>query len=244
MILCLACFFHTVQHFVCKNASVCKHSSIYYHCFVWLGFAVVVVFIKNNQQPLFCSICIIFYNLQKRSTDLLFHLCCTKYVWFKYNLGQKYQAPQVRPDWGSKSWPPDHDSTFHVTETPDLTTSHQWPLNPWVITFLSKPIPASKHQLFVSSYRWLYWNNFRRIPSNILHCIFLLYWITPNYKHWCQLLIMVNHLCTDILTNTEQSWTVPWVHTGHSLQPQFISSCLFAILVATFWLEKRIKCAL
>ena len=43
---------------------------------------------------------------------------------FKYDLGQKYQAPQVRPDRGSNSWPPDHDSTFHVTETPALTT---WP---------------------------------------------------------------------------------------------------------------------
>ena len=41
---------------------------------------------------------------------------------FKYDLGQKHQAPQVQPDWGSNSWPPDHDSTFHVTETPALTT--------------------------------------------------------------------------------------------------------------------------
>ena len=45
-----------------------------------------------------------------------------QYFWFKYDLGQKYQAPQVRPDWGSNSWPPDHDRTFHVTETPALTT--------------------------------------------------------------------------------------------------------------------------
>ena len=42
----------------------------------------------------------------------------------KYDLGQKYYAPQDRPDQGSNSWPPDHDSTFHVTETPALTT---WP---------------------------------------------------------------------------------------------------------------------
>ena len=46
------------------------------------------------------------------------------YFWLKYDLGQKYYAPQVRPNWGSKSLPPDHDSTFHVTETPALTT---WP---------------------------------------------------------------------------------------------------------------------
>ena len=43
-----------------------------------------------------------------------------------YDLGEKYYiyTPQVRPDQGSNSWPPDHDSTFHVTETPALTT---WP---------------------------------------------------------------------------------------------------------------------
>ena len=41
---------------------------------------------------------------------------------FKYNLGQKYYAPQVQPDRGSNSWPPDHDSTVHVTEIPALTT--------------------------------------------------------------------------------------------------------------------------
>ena len=43
-------------------------------------------------------------------------------LWF--DLGQKYRTPQVRPDRGSNSCPPDHDSTFHVTETPALTT---WP---------------------------------------------------------------------------------------------------------------------
>ena len=48
-------------------------------------------------------------------------LCC---IWFKYDLGQKYFTPQVRPEQCSNSWPPDHDSIFHVTETPALTT---WP---------------------------------------------------------------------------------------------------------------------
>ena len=33
-------------------------------------------------------------------------------------------APLVRPDRGSNSWPPNHDSTFHVPEMPALTT---WP---------------------------------------------------------------------------------------------------------------------
>ena len=45
-----------------------------------------------------------------------------KYFWFKYDLGQKFHAPQVRPDRGSNSRPPDHDSIFHVTETPAQTS--------------------------------------------------------------------------------------------------------------------------
>ena len=40
------------------------------------------------------------------------------YFWLKYDLGQKYYAP----DLGSNSWPPDHDSTLHVTDTAALTT--------------------------------------------------------------------------------------------------------------------------
>ena len=35
-----------------------------------------------------------------------------------------YYAPQVQTDRCLNSRPPDHDSTFHVTETPALTT---WP---------------------------------------------------------------------------------------------------------------------
>ena len=45
------------------------------------------------------------------------------FILFKHDLGQKYQATQVQPKQGSNSWPPDHDSTFHVTETPALATS-------------------------------------------------------------------------------------------------------------------------
>ena len=60
------------------------------------------------------------------------------YFWFKYNLGQKYWAPQVQPDRCSNSWPPDHDSTLHVTETPALTT---WPS----VTLLGKSYHCDKH---------------------------------------------------------------------------------------------------
>ena len=42
-------------------------------------------------------------------------------------------------DWGSKSWPPDHDSTFHVTEMPALTT---WP--PVTSTWLANAIWIGK----------------------------------------------------------------------------------------------------
>ena len=48
--------------------------------------------------------------------------CESRYFWFKYDSGQKDYTPRDRPDRGSNSWPPDHDSTFHVTDTPALTT--------------------------------------------------------------------------------------------------------------------------
>ena len=47
--------------------------------------------------------------------------------WFKYYLGQKYYAPHVRRDRGSNSWPPDHDSTFHFTETPPFVRNQNVP---------------------------------------------------------------------------------------------------------------------
>ena len=68
------------------------------------------------------------------------------YWWIKYDLGQKYYAPQVRPDWGSNSWPPDHDSTFHITEMPALTT---WPsmispdLQSWMIAKIEESVVCS-----------------------------------------------------------------------------------------------------
>ena len=43
-------------------------------------------------------------------------------VWFKYDLEQKYYAPQVRPEQGLNSQPPDHEGSLHVTKTPALTT--------------------------------------------------------------------------------------------------------------------------
>ena len=45
-----------------------------------------------------------------------------RYFWFKYDLAQKYYAHKVWPNRGSNSWPPDHDSTSHVTEMTALTT--------------------------------------------------------------------------------------------------------------------------
>ena len=70
------------------------------------------------------------------------------YFWFKYDLGQKYYAPQVRPDQGSNSWHPDHDNTFHVTETPAL--GRQWlPLQ------LSSSYDHTK-QVFVGSSNLVY----------------------------------------------------------------------------------------
>ena len=42
----------------------------------------------------------------------------------KYDLDRRAMDPKFKPDWGSNSLPSDHDSTFHVTETPALTI---WP---------------------------------------------------------------------------------------------------------------------
>ena len=45
--------------------------------------------------------------------------------WIKYQLDRSTMHPwhhKFDPDWGSNSWPPDHDRTFHVTEMPSLTT--------------------------------------------------------------------------------------------------------------------------
>ena len=64
------------------------------------------------------------------------------YFWFKYDLGQKYYATQVRPDRGLNSWPPDHDSTLHVTDMSALTTQPS-------VTSSSFPLQADPH------YRWI-----------------------------------------------------------------------------------------
>ena len=58
---------------------------------------------------LFVSTGIDSFNVIRRKFIIYMFGSCT-------TLGQKYYAPQVRPNWGSNSWPPDHDSTFHVTE--------------------------------------------------------------------------------------------------------------------------------
>ena len=60
--------------------------------------------------------------------------------WLKYDLGQKYYAPQVRPDRGSNSLPPDHESTFNVIETPALAT---WPS----VTSAENPVYVSLRSL-------------------------------------------------------------------------------------------------
>ena len=39
---------------------------------------------------------------------------------------ERLRTEVLRTSSGSNSWPPDHDSTFQVTETPALTTHHQW----------------------------------------------------------------------------------------------------------------------
>ena len=69
---------------------------------------------------------------------------------FKYNLGQKYYAPQVRPDRGLNSWPPDHDSTFYVTETLlDYLRFCKSQVNLWARSGIDEMIGRSKFTIIM-----------------------------------------------------------------------------------------------
>ena len=62
----------------------------------------------------------------------------TRAIWavvkniFFVQVWPKYYPPHVRPYRGSNAWPPDHDSTFQVTETPALTTQPSVAFTAWV----------------------------------------------------------------------------------------------------------------
>ena len=43
------------------------------------------------------------WQLEEFANNLITQVSHNRYIWFKYDLGQKYYAPQVRPDWGSNS---------------------------------------------------------------------------------------------------------------------------------------------
>ena len=100
------CIIFAVVEWRLRGFILCKASDHPSSLFPWYTFSC-----SRFLQVLFYS------TLMDKQVEFIF--------WFKYYLGQKYQAPQVRPDRGSNSWPPNHDSSFHVTETPALTT---WPL--------------------------------------------------------------------------------------------------------------------
>ena len=48
---------------------------------------------------------------------------------FQVQLGTEVLCTPSWPNWGLNSWPPDHDSTLHVTESPALAT---WPSVPHI----------------------------------------------------------------------------------------------------------------
>ena len=66
------------------------------------------------------NIKIIFASMDNLTSDHAFTWIVV--FWFKYYLGHVNQTPQVQPNQGSNSWPPDHDSTFYITEMTALTT--------------------------------------------------------------------------------------------------------------------------
>ena len=97
----------------------------------------------------------------------IFHFIQMFYFWFNHNLGQKYYTPQVQPDWGSNSWPPDHDSTHHVTKTPALTTRPQKLF--WAWQNMKKEWAEPNAMVSLSITPWLQiWRH--------LYCL---------YKHYC-----------------------------------------------------------
>ena len=62
--------------------------------------------------------------------------------WLSTTLGQKYYAPQVQPDRGLNSWPPVHDSPFHVTEMPALTTHNCYKVEEYITHFWKIELPV------------------------------------------------------------------------------------------------------
>ena len=90
------------------------------------------------------------------------------YFWFKCDLGHKYHAPKVRPNWGSNSWPPDHNSTVHVTETPAVTT------RPSVISLYD-------------NFHWLKWQLYYILSKGRFLGISKYFtWIPHPQKHGCR----------------------------------------------------------
>ena len=85
----------------------------------------------------------------------------SRYFWFKYDLGQKYHAPQVRPDRGSNSQPPDHDNTYHVTETLALTT---------------RPSVTSRYPVCILYSIWHYLKHFDVAIGSTQNWFFMLYY--------------------------------------------------------------------
>ena len=79
----------------------------------------------------------------------------------RYDSRQKYYAPQVEPDPGSNSWPPDHDRAFHVIETwPSVTSAFHDTETPGLTTWPSVtillPFCHSTGEFNHISYRCIY----------------------------------------------------------------------------------------
>ena len=70
--------------------------------------------LTHESLPVTHSVIIVSYHETQSCQILLFSSSTT---WDRSTI-----HPQVRPNRGSNSQPPDHDSTLHVTETPSLTT--------------------------------------------------------------------------------------------------------------------------
>ena len=75
---------------------------------------------------------------------------CKIYILAQGQLTQKYYVSQVQPNRASNLWPPDHDSTFHVSETllPNNSPSRHF------IFYTEKNEVWKMHILFVKLYAY------------------------------------------------------------------------------------------
>ena len=76
---------------------------------------IVIILFKSAPVHQLSRLALYELTLGPNANNITAALQNRRYFWFKYNLGKKYHVPQVRPDWGSNSWPPDPIPSTEIT---------------------------------------------------------------------------------------------------------------------------------